>query len=210
MDISQILTFIGASVLVTLAPGPDIIFVITQSITEGRRSGIIFAFGLCSGLVVHTLAVALGVAAILKTSEFAFNCVKYAGSAYLIYLAAIAIKDRNKAVFELGGSMKLEWKKLYLRGVLMNILNPKVALFFLAFLPSFVSLGSLHPSLDMIMLGVIFMIQAIIVFSLVALFADKFSQSLISNKSFQKCIPWIKAVLFVSVSAQIFFSSANG
>src|SRR5688500_378660 len=131
-----VLTFLLASALLTIAPGPDNIFVMTQSALYGRKAGTLITLGLCTGLIVHTTLVALGVAAIFMVSTTAFVALKLAGAAYLLYLAwqllraAALPPDRRKPP-------ALTPRQLYFRGILMNISNPKVAIFFLAFLPQF-------------------------------------------------------------------------
>ncbi len=199
--------FIVASVGLTLMPGPDILFVVTQSLSQGKWSAIIFATGLCTGLIVHTTCASLGVSALLYSSAIGFEIVKYAGAAYLIYLGVQAILERKKENIALqGGSAEINMKKLYLRGIFMNILNPKVALFFLAFLPQFVRKDSPSAAWDMVILGVIFMVQAWIVFSVVAFIAERIAQKFIKNASAQKYIPWAKALLYFSVGIRIAFS----
>ena len=115
----------------TLMPGPDILFVITQSMTRGKRAGIVFAAGLCSGLIFHTLAVSLGVSLILYESPIAFMVLKVLGASYLIYLSVRTFLRRKDNVFVLSADKEAE-SRLYRKGVLMNILNPKVLLFFVA------------------------------------------------------------------------------
>ena len=127
--------FVSASVLLTLMPGPDILFVVTQSVTQGRKAGIIFASGLCSGLLFHIAAVTLGISVLLSESPTAFLVVKICGAAYLIYLGIKAFLKRKHASFSLD-ERKVNIRKLYGKGILMNVLNPKVILFFLAFLLS--------------------------------------------------------------------------
>lgn len=131
-----ILLFVTASVALAFAPGPDNIFVLTQSALHGRKTGLLVTLGLCTGLLVHTAAVSLGVAAIFQASLLAFSLLKLAGVLYLLYLAAQAFRA-SKAALESDGSGALSWCGLYTRGVIMNITNPKGAIFFLAFLPQF-------------------------------------------------------------------------
>ncbi|MCK5077845.1 MAG: LysE family translocator [Calditrichia bacterium] len=202
----NLLAFIGASVILTLMPGPDIIFVITLSITQGKKSGILTALGLVTGLIVHTTAAALGLSIILYESALAFQIVKYLGAAYLIYLGIIAIRERNKNALQINRNAKYENKKLYRRGILMNILNPKVSLFFLAFLPQFVSADSSNVSLEMMFLGIIFMVQAIIVFTIVSILAHKLSEQIVKNPKVAKVINWVKASVFLIIGIQIAIS----
>ncbi|MBR2732698.1 MAG: LysE family translocator, partial [Selenomonadaceae bacterium] len=144
MDATTFMYFLTASILLTLAPGPDILYLLTKSLSDGARSGIILACGLVSGIVFHTLLVMLGVAALIKSSATALTLLKIFGAAYLLFLAAGAFKSARAAKkFSLTrAGAKIPSAALYKRGVLMNVLNPKVLLFFLAFLPQFVDLNA--------------------------------------------------------------------
>ena len=199
----QFLEFILASVLLTLMPGPDILFVITQSVTQGKKSGIIFALGLVTGLLFHISAAAFGISLIIYQSEVAFNVVKYAGAAYLIYLGILAIKDRKKDAFSLDFTNKKTVQKLYSKGILMNILNPKVSLFFLAFLPQFIDPKASEPHWQILILGGIFILQAILIFSGVAYLSDQLSFKLMQNKRVSLTVHWAKAVLFIGIGIQL-------
>lgn len=204
----NLVEFILASVILTLMPGPDILFVITQSVSQGKKSGIIFALGLCTGLIAHTAAAAFGISIILYNSAILFSILKYLGAAYLIYLGIMAIINRKKEVFDLDLSNKKQTKRLYSRGILMNILNPKVSLFFLAFFPQFVSAdAAMKVSVQMLILGVIFMIQAIIIFTLVAILADKLAHRLVKNPKISKTVAWVKASVFLIIGVEIAINS---
>ena len=140
---------------------------------------------------------------ILYESATAFNILKYLGAAYLIFLGIQAILERNKDSFKLGNAPLQEYKKLYKKGILMNILNPKVSLFFLAFLPQFVSSNSKNPSLEMMFLGFLFMFQAIIIFSIVSILAEKLSEKLMKNPKISKTVNWIKASVFLLIGLSL-------
>jgi len=200
MEIHLIISFIVASVLLTLMPGPDILFVISQSITNGARAGISIAIGLVLGVVVHTFLAATGVTLIITQSALAFTILKYTGAAYLLYLAIMAIKEKAKLDYtNQHSNITQNWKRDIRTGFLMNVLNPKVSLFFIAFLPQFVSPIGYPKALQMMVLGLIFMIQAIIVFSSVALLAGSFT-SWLSNDRFFLYTKWIKvSVLFTLI-----------
>lgn len=132
-----LLTFFAASLLLGIAPGPDNIFVLTQSAVYGVRAGLVTTLGLVTGLCVHTTAVALGVAAIFQTSPLAFTILKCAGAAYLLYLAWMSFRAGALLAHTPGGGAAFPgYAALYRRGIVMNVTNPKVTLFFLAFLPS--------------------------------------------------------------------------
>ncbi len=166
--------FLVAAITLTLLPGPDILFVITQSILQGKKAGIIFAAGLCTGLIFHVLAVSLGVSVLLKESVWAFSLLKMAGATYLLYLGVKAFLNRRRVALRFE-TQNIQINKLYRKGILMNVLNPKVILFFLAFFPQFIEVNSDHPVCQMWILGSLFIFQALLVFSFVAVAADGLS-----------------------------------
>lgn len=196
--------FISAAVLLTLIPGPDILFVITQSITRGRKAGITFAAGLCSGLIVHTTAVSLGISVLLMSSPVAFTILKFAGAAYLLYLGIKAFLGRHKNHFEIAVSEAVAGK-LYRKGVLMNILNPKVILFFLAFFPQFIDKSIENPVPQMLLLGLIFMVQAFLIFSFVAVLADRLARRLMQNSKTALVVNVLEALIYCVIGISILF-----
>lgn len=200
-----VLSFLGVAILLTLMPGPDILFVIAQSISQNKKAGIITALGLCSGLIVHITAASLGISAIVYQSAVAFAIVKYAGAAYLLYLAWQSFRERE-ADFTISNQTSLNYESLYKKGILMNLLNPKVSLFFLAFLPQFVDKTSGHVSMQMLILGIIFMFQALIIFTAVSVFSEKAGHLLFSNPLVAKKINIIKGSLLGIIGLQIAFS----
>jgi threonine/homoserine/homoserine lactone efflux protein len=162
--------FLVASALLTIAPGPDILYVLTRGVAQGRAAGIAAALGFATGCIFHTALAALGVAALIRSSDLAFNLVRYAGAAYLAWIGIQAL--RNRAAFSLQGAGSAKGLGLiYRQSVLGNMMNPKVTLFFLAFLPQFVEAKAGHVGLQMALLGAIFMVQTAVIFSAVALFS---------------------------------------
>jgi len=147
--------FIGVSWALIIAPGPDMFYVITRGMAHGRKAGILSAIGVICGILVHTTAAALGLTLILQSSAFAFLLVKYVGATYLLYLGIKAWRD--KSTFSLQSpTSAMNSRALFWQGVLSNVLNPKIAIFFLAFLPQFVDKGSSHITLQMVILGLTF------------------------------------------------------
>ncbi len=189
--------------MLTLAPGPDILYLLTKSLSDGAKSGIILACGLVSGIVFHTTLVMVGVAALIKSSATAMLLLKIFGAAYLLFLAFGAFKSA-RAGKQLGiGNVKLRIKKpleLYKRGVLMNVLNPKVLLFFLAFLPQFVDLASDGSSLQILFLGVVFAAQALIIFSVIALFAGRVRKLILRKKNIGQFLNFTEAVVLTLIA----------
>jgi threonine/homoserine/homoserine lactone efflux protein len=162
--------FIVASALLTIAPGPDVIYVLTRGISQGRKAGVAAALGFASGCIFHTLLAALGIAAIIRSSELAFDVVRYAGAAYLVWIGFQALRNRSSFSIATGGDRKA-LATIYKQSVLGNMLNPKVTLFFLAFLPQFVDTQAGHVGWQMALLGIVFMIQTVVIFGAVAIFS---------------------------------------
>jgi len=208
MSVELILTFVVASGLISLAPGPDNIFVLTQSALYGRKSGLFVIFGLCTGLVVHTFAVALGLAAIFQTSTIAFNILKYAGVAYLFYLAWRAFKA-SPVSLQSPGETVLSYKALYLRGIIMNVTNPKVSIFFLAFLPQFTSPESGSLIAQFFVLGTTFILVAAAIFIGIACLAGSLGSLITHSPKSQKYLNRIAAIVFIGLAAKLVASSTN-
>ncbi|MDG6773924.1 LysE family translocator [Thiomicrorhabdus sp. ZW0627] len=195
-------TFIVATVLIGLSPGPDNLYVLAQSAFHGRKAGIYLTAGLCSGLIVHTSLVALGVAAILKTSIVAFNVLKILGAAYLLYLAWMAFRASNTSL-ENPPPKTLTPYQLYRRGILMNLSNPKVSIFFLAFLPQFTLPEHGSVGLQVFILGLITMFVTFILFASIALIADKLRAKLVQSPKIQKTLHQITGLVFVALAANL-------
>jgi threonine/homoserine/homoserine lactone efflux protein len=205
IPIETVLVFIAASVSLAFAPGPDNIFVLTQSAVHGRKAGFIVTLGLCSGLVVHTVAVSLGVAAIFQTSALAFNILKIVGAVYLLYLAWQAFRA---SAAELNGAdeTRMDLRKLYYRGVIMNITNPKVAIFFLAFLPQFAdpTIGSI--AIQMLMFGGLFMVSALLVFGTISWSAGFLGEWLKGSTKAQIVVNRIAGTVFIGLALKLAIS----
>jgi len=194
LAVETIGVFFAASVALALAPGPDNLFVLAQSALHGKKAGLLVTLGLCTGLFVHTTAVALGVAVIFQTSEFAFVTLKLVGAAYLLYLAYGAFNAGASSGGKAPESSSA--RELYLRGIIMNATNPKVALFFLAFLPQFTdpSLGSV--TLQIVFLGGLFLLATLWVFGSIAWFAGGISERFISAPRAQVVLNKLAAIVF--------------
>ena len=152
---AKFLLFMGVSWALIIAPGPDMLYVITRGMAHGRRAGVLSAVGVVCGILVHTTAAAFGLTLILQTSAFAFLFVKFAGAAYLIYLGIRAWLEKSTFTLETAPPAVTS-RTLFWQGVLSNVLNPKIAIFFLAFLPQFVDQGSSQVTSQMVLLGLTF------------------------------------------------------
>lgn len=165
-DLPHLLAFIAAGWLLNLTPGPDVLYVVTNSLRSGVRAGIVAGLGITAGCFVHIFAAAVGVGTLMATSAAAFTVLKYIGAAYLLYLGvrmvlsrAAPATDLDKAAAAVSGERSL--KAIFLGGFWTNVLNPKVALFFLAFVPQFIAPGADDKALYFVLLGVLFNLNAI-------------------------------------------------
>lgn len=200
-----ITVFSVASVALALAPGPDNIFVLTQSALHGRKAGFLVTIGLCTGLLVHTAAVSLGVAAIFQTSTIAFNTLKIVGAMYLLYLAWQAFRVGAANLDEKGKS-GMSWSKLYSRGVIMNITNPKVAIFFLAFIPQFADPSSGSITVQMLMFGGLFIAITLLIFSIIAWSAGFLGEWLKGSVKAQLIMNRVAGTVFTGLALRLAIS----
>ena len=210
MDLANYLSFLGAAILLTLAPGPDNMYILTKSLSAGPRQGVTLAMGLASGPLWHTLLVMVGVAAFIQSSPAAFMVLKYCGAAYLLYLSYGAFRSKGSSikagdVVDKSESFAL-YKRGFKRGFLMNASNPKVLLFFLAILPQFVQPnGFLSPSLQIGLLGLTFSIQAAILFSIAAICAGQLKDTLIRHESFPLIMSRVEGTLLLLIAIGLMF-----
>ena len=207
IELTNLYMFIIASFLLCLAPGPDNIYVLTQGMTKSKKAAIVTTLGLCTGIIIHTAAAAFGISVIFKTSEIAFNIVKYAGAAYLLYIAYQAFKYRNEPLDLSVQNSSNELKKLYVKGFFMNVLNPKVSIFFLAFLPQFVTPANGNVPLQMITLGLVFMILTVIVFSSIGVAGNMLSSKLLEKPSIVKYMNILTSFVLGALAIKLAFSS---
>lgn len=206
MNALDIISFLIAAMLLTLAPGPDVLYLLTKSLASGAKSGVALAAGLSNGVISHTLWVMIGVAAFIQHSPTAFAAMKYAGAAYLLYLAWKSFREKPEP-FHLGqADSTVKVGALYRRGLIMNALNPKVLLFFLAFLPQFIHEGeALSPSLQIGVLGLIFSIQAFCIFSLIAVCAGKVRDKLLSKANLPRTLNLIQTGVLAFMAVGLLF-----
>jgi threonine/homoserine/homoserine lactone efflux protein len=194
--------FFAASVLLALAPGPDNLFVLTQSALRGKGSGLVVTLGLCTGLIVHTTAVALGVAVIFQASALAFTALKLFGAGYLLYLAWQAFRAAATRI-QTAGNGELSIGRLYRRGILMNVTNPKVSIFFLAFLPQFADPARGSLTLQLLLLGGVFILATILVFGGIALLAGTLGEWLNRSEKSQRILNRVAGSVFVGLALKL-------
>ena len=208
MESTTFFYFLAASILLTIAPGPDILYLLTKSLSSGAKIGIILAAGLVSGIVFHTFLVMVGVAAIIQNSTLAMILLKILGAAYLLVLAYNAFRagQSGKKISIKKANAESSFVAIYRRGVLMNVLNPKVLLFFLAFLPQFVNLSSPSADLHIALLGLTFAIQAFVIFSLIALAAGKVRNLLLRRKNLGQILNFVEATVLTIIALTLLIS----
>ncbi len=202
IDPASLAVFFAASVLLAISPGPDNLFVLAQSLVGGRITGFMITLGLCTGLLVHISAVALGVAAVIKASSLAFTLLKVAGAGYLLYLAWRAFRASGLAAAS-AGNERLSSVQLYRRGIIMNVTNPKVTMFFLAFLPQFINpeTGPVIPQI--VLLGGLFIFATLIIFSGVALLAGWIGEWLKRSVNTQIWLNRLAGTLFAGLAIKL-------
>ncbi len=195
MDLETLITFLLASFTLTISPGPDILYVISQSIIKGKKSAFMISLGLTTGLLVHTFLVAVGLSVIISQNENILNMIKLLSVFYFFYLIVMVFlkrKDNLKQSQE--GFSENQFKK----GLIMNLLNPKVSLFFIAFFPNFLFHDQISNQIQFLILGLIFWLQATIIFLLVSVFSSKFA-SISNKKSFVN-----KNIYIIEISIYLF------
>jgi len=202
-----LLSFIGATLLLSISPGPDNIFVLIQSITNGVKYGIATVLGLISGCIVHTSLVAFGASAIIKSNENLYTALKIFGAAYLFFLAYKVFKSETAISVEAETTeSKKSLSQLFRQGFIMNILNPKVSIFFLALFPGFLFSDSMSTVSQFFVLGFIFMGVSLVVFSAIALLAGTISTKLRQSSAIGDVLKWLQVTVFIGIGIFILFS----
>jgi threonine/homoserine/homoserine lactone efflux protein len=202
LSLQTAFAFFGVSLLLGVTPGPDNIFVLVQSATQGKRAGMLVVLGLCTGLVVHTSAVALGLAAVFAASETAFVVLKMVGAAYLAYLAWGAFRPPVTEGSNASAPL-LRPLQLYRRGIVMNLTNPKVVFFFLAFLPQFVDAQRGLVVLQLAELGAIFILATLLTFGAISYFAASLGQRLRGSARAQQWMNRAAGAVFAALALRL-------
>jgi RhtB (resistance to homoserine/threonine) family protein len=195
--------FLAAGILLNLTPGPDTVYILGRSIAQGRDAGVASALGICVGSIFHTCAAALGLSAILATSALAFGAIKLLGGAYLLFLGLKMIFDRHKHLSLPCNFRRRTTAAAFRQGVLTNILNPKVALFFLAFLPQFIDPASKTKVLAFLVLGFAFVTTGTIWCLVLACFASAFGERLRTNETIAQWLNRTAGALFVFLGLRL-------
>lgn len=201
--LETLFSFAIATTVLAFSPGPDNIFVLTQSIVNGKKQGLAIVFGLLSGCIIHTTLVAFGVSTIIKENPNIFFAIKLFGAAYLLYLAYQVYKSDAEIVFSTEKVAQKTTVQLFKTGFLMNVLNPKVTIFFLAFFPQFLFSETISTVIQFYILGSIFILVSFLVFGSIAVLAGSISNYLKQHKKIGFYLKWAQIVVFVLIGVLI-------
>ncbi|MCF8714957.1 LysE family translocator [Joostella atrarenae] len=205
MNTEVLIAFVFATAALAIAPGPDNIYVLLQSMVHGVKSGLVTVCGLISGCLVHTTLVAFGVSTLIKQTPFLFTVLKLFGACYLLYLAYKVYKGSSEIDISSSQIPKKTYKALFKQGFFMNVLNPKVSIFFLAFFPGFLFSDTLNSIWQFYILGAIFMVVSFIIFSCIAVLSGKLSDYILKHKNVGVVLKWLQIIVFVGIAIFLFF-----
>lgn len=202
--ITNFSAFLIAGILLNLTPGSDTMYILGRSIAQGQKAGIVSVLGISTGALIHTIFAGFGLSVVIAQSPFAFNLVKYLGAIYLCYLGIKMIANTAKNDFNIQQiEEQLNLKKIYYSGVLTNVLNPKVALFFLAFLPQFVDNQHINSPIPFLFLGLTFVFTGTIWCLILALFSSLLADKIKSNYGIKKWIDRLTGSLFIAIGLKL-------
>ncbi|WP_276167644.1 LysE family translocator [Zobellia alginiliquefaciens] len=206
MNYETLYTFMLATAALSISPGPDNIYVLMQSLVNGKKYGLATTAGLISGCLVHTSLLAFGVSVIIKESETLFFGIKLLGTLYLFYLAFKVFKSSGDLELTEGAVPKKGLWQLFKQGFIMNVLNPKVTIFFLAFFPGFLFSEEINTTIQFYILGLLFMFISTIVFSLIAILSGSISAYFKENSKVGVYLKWLQIIVFVGIAVYILVS----
>jgi threonine/homoserine/homoserine lactone efflux protein len=195
-----------ATSILAISPGPDNIYVLMQSIVNGKKYGLATVAGLISGCLIHTTLVAFGVSAIIKESDTLFFIIKLFGALYLLFLAFKVYKSSSQLSLNSDDIPQKSLVQLFKQGFIMNVLNPKVSIFFLAFFPGFLFSNTLNSVTQFYVLGLLFMLVSAIIFSGIAVLAGSISDYIKQNKRIGFYLKWLQIIVFIGIAILIFTS----
>lgn len=195
-------TFLIAGIILNITPGTDTMYILSRSISQGKKAGILSALGITTGAVFHVLFATLGLSILLTKSAIAFEIVKLLGALYLIFLGIKTILKKSTDSFELE-TKKMNYNKIYLSGIMTNILNPKVALFFISFLPQFINPEFAESAFPFLILGITFLTTGTIWCLFLAFFASKISHRIRKNYIIKKWLDKITGSIFIALGIKL-------
>lgn len=203
MNVEILISFALATSALAISPGPDNIYVLVQSITHGKMYGLATVCGLIAGCVVHTTLLAFGVSAVIKANDNVFFGIKILGAIYLLYLAYKVFKADTHLDLDAESVPKKSLKGLFVQGFFMNVLNPKVTIFFLAFFPGFLFSDTMSTVIQFYVLGGIFMLVSFIIFSIIALLAAQIKIYTLKHKNSGVVFKWLQIIVFIGIAVFI-------
>ena len=198
--------FLSVSLLVNISPGPDMLYTAARSLSQGTRAGILSALGIFTGCLFHISAAVFGLSAIIRESIVIFSIIKYTGAAYLIYLGLRSLLIKKNAEDKIETLPSISYRKIFLQGMVTNILNPKVAIFFLSFLPQFIDPKSIFLKEQIGILGLWFAVQGTLILIIVASLTGAFRSIFQKNKNFWVWQQKITGVILVGLGIKMFFT----
>lgn len=207
MNLELLISFTLATAALAISPGPDNIYVLLQSLTYGKKFGLATVAGLITGCLVHTTLVAFGVSAIIRANEIFFLTLKAIGAGYLLFLAYKVYQADSKLNFKSDTVPERTTQQLFRQGFMMNVLNPKVSIFFLAFFPGFLFSDSLSNVLQFYILGFIFMAVSAIIFSFIAILAGSISSFIKQDTKIGFYLKWLQIIVFIGIAIVILISA---
>ncbi len=206
LNLEILFTFVLATVALAISPGPDNIFVLTQSITNGKKYGLATTAGLISGCLLHTTLLAFGISAIINRNEILFLGIKVFGTCYLFYLAYRVYKSEAMSGLPINNVPKKGLGRLFWQGFIMNVLNPKVTLFFLAFFPAFLFSNQLSTVIQFYILGLLFMVVSFCVFGFIAVLSGSITNFILNNAKAGLFLKWLQIAVFVGIGIYLLLS----
>ena len=206
MDYSLLLSFVFATSILAISPGPDNMYVVMQSIAHGKASGLATVAGLIFGCLVHTTLVAFGVSAIIKANDYLFLAMKLLGALYILFLAFKVYKTSGELRLDSQSIPKKNKLQLFKQGFVMNVLNPKVSIFFLAFFPGFLFSDTLGTRVQFYVLGLLFMLVSAIIFSALAIMAGSVSDFVKQHSRVGVYLKWMQIFVFIGIAVLIITS----
>mgnify|MGYP002651162221 CR=1 FL=1 len=206
---SVLAAFTAAALVLTITPGPDMTLFMSKTLTQGRKAGIAAVLGATTGLIIHTILAAIGISALLAASATAFTVLKFVGAAYLIWLAIQALRKGASLTLEAAESKTQPFRRVWLQGLGVNILNPKIVLFFVTFLPQFVSASDPHATAKLLFFGGYFVLLGMPICVLMVLGAGAFSRFLKSSPAFMRAFDWLFAGIMGTFALKLLVAKAN-
>lgn len=206
MNYEILIGFVFATAALSISPGPDNIFVLTQSIVNGKKYGLATVVGLMTGCLIHTSLLAFGVSTVIKNNDTVFLIIKLFGAGYLLYLSYLVFKGGDEIKIRKDGTSKMSLTGLFKKGFIMNVLNPKVTIFFLAFFPGFLFSTTMNTVWQFYILGLLFIIVSFIVFGIIAILAGSISNYILKTPRAGLFLKWLQIIVFIGIALYILLS----